>query len=216
MASSASPPVDPVWRIELPDEQATFSLAAHLAEWLRPDDLVTLSGDLGAGKTTFARALIRHLTGDSTLEAPSPTFTLMQIYDGPGYPIVHADFYRIRHPDELFNLGWEEAIEGALTLVEWPDRAGDLLDPDRLEIAFELDAAKGANYRRAILTGHGAWAARLARTRGTATILEHSGWSEANVFSVASVFMQVAKKSPIFCSFGVRFGSSAEAFSNKP
>src|ERR1700722_102522 len=78
MASSASPPVDPVWRIELPDEQATFSLAAHLAEWLRPDDLVTLSGAPAPGKTTFARALIRQLTGDSNLEAPSPTFTLMQ------------------------------------------------------------------------------------------------------------------------------------------
>jgi tRNA threonylcarbamoyl adenosine modification protein YjeE len=167
------------WRIDLPGEAATVALAAFVAEWIRPGDLIALSGDLGAAKTTFARALIRRLTGDPALEAPSPTFTLMQTYEGPGYPIVHADFYRIRHPDELFNLGWEEAIEGALTLVEWPDRAGDLLDPDRLEIAFELDAAKGANYRRAILTGYGAWAARLARTRGTATILEHSGWSEA-------------------------------------
>jgi tRNA threonylcarbamoyl adenosine modification protein YjeE len=167
------------WRIDLPGEAATVALAGFVAEWIKPGDLIALSGDLGAAKTTFARALIRRLTDDPTLEAPSPTFTLMQSYDGPGYPIVHADFYRIRHPDELFNLGWEEAIEGALTLVEWPDRAGDLLDPDRLEIAFELDATKGANYRRAILTGHGAWAARLARTRGTAAILEHSGWSDA-------------------------------------
>jgi N-acetylmuramate 1-kinase len=167
------------WRIDLPGEAATVALADFVAEWIRPGDLIALSGDLGAAKTTFARALIRRLTGDPALEAPSPTFTLMQSYDGPGYPIVHADFYRIRHPDELFNLGWEEAIEGALTLVEWPDRAGDLLDPDRLEIAFELDAAKGADYRRAVLTGRGAWAARLARTRGTATILEHSGWSDA-------------------------------------
>ena len=111
------------WRIDLPGEAATVALAAFVAEWIKPGDLIALSGDLGAAKTTFARALIRASPGDPALEAPSPTFTLMQTYDGPGYPIVHADFYRIRHPDELFNLGWEEAIEGALTLVEWPETA---------------------------------------------------------------------------------------------
>jgi N-acetylmuramate 1-kinase len=173
------------WRIDLADEAATAALAAFVAEWIGPGDLIALSGDLGAAKTTFARALIRRLTDDPALEAPSPTFTLMQTYDGPGYPIVHADFYRIRHRDELFNLGWEEAIEGALTLVEWPDRAGDSLNPDRLEIAFELDAARSAHYRRAILTGHGAWRARLARTRGIAAILDRAGWSGAT-----RIFMQ--------------------------
>jgi N-acetylmuramate 1-kinase len=173
------------WRIDLADEAATDALAAFVAEWIRPGDLIALSGDLGAAKTTFARALIRRLTGDPALEAPSPTFTLMQIYDGPGYPIVHADFYRIRHRDELFNLGWEEAIEGALTLVEWPDRAGDSLNPDRLEIAFALDAARSPHYRRAILIGHGAWGPRLARTRGIATILDRAGWSAAK-----RIFMQ--------------------------
>jgi tRNA threonylcarbamoyl adenosine modification protein YjeE len=173
------------WRIDLADEAATAALAAFVAEWIGPGDLIALSGDLGAAKTTFARALIRRLTGDPALEAPSPTFTLMQIYDGPGYPIVHADFYRIRHRDELFNLGWEEAIEGALTLVEWPDRAGDSLNPDRLEIAFALDAARSPHYRRAILTGHGAWGPRLARTRGIATILDRAGWSAAK-----RIFMQ--------------------------
>jgi tRNA threonylcarbamoyl adenosine modification protein YjeE len=173
------------WRIDLADEAATAALAAFVAEWIGPGDLIALSGDLGAAKTTFARALIRRLTDDPALEAPSPTFTLMQTYDGPGYPIVHADFYRIRHRDELFNLGWEEAIEGALTLVEWPDRAGDSLNPDRLEIAFELDAARSGHYRRAILTGHGAWTARLARTRGIAAILDRAGWSWAK-----RIFMQ--------------------------
>ena len=173
------------WRIDLPGEAATAALAARVAPWIKPGDLIALSGDLGAAKTTFARALIRSLTGDPALEAPSPTFTLMQTYDGPGYPIVHADFYRIRRPDELLNLGWDEATEGALTLVEWPDRAGDSLNPDRLEIAFELDAAKGANYRRAILTGRGAWGPRLARARGIDTILERSGWSKAE-----RIFMQ--------------------------
>ncbi len=78
---------------------------------------MTLSGELGAGKTAFARALIRSLTGDADIEVPSPTFTLMQIYDGLDFPIVHADLYRIRHPDELEELGWDEAAEGALVLL---------------------------------------------------------------------------------------------------
>lgn len=176
---------DPAWRIDLPGEAATGALAAQVAQWIGPDDLIALSGDLGAAKTTFARALIRHLTGDAQLEAPSPTFSLMQVYEGPGYNIVHADFYRIRAPEELFNLGWEEAIEGALTLVEWPDRAGDLLNPDRLEIAFELDASRGSDYRRATLRGYGAWAARLGRVRAIGAILERAGWSRAK-----RIFMQ--------------------------
>jgi N-acetylmuramate 1-kinase len=170
---------DQGWLVDLPGEANTEALAALVGQWSKPGDLIALSGDLGSAKTTFARALIRHLMEDPTLEAPSPTFTLMQVYDGPGYPIVHADFYRIRQPDEILNLGWEEATEGALTLVEWPDRAGDLLAPDRLEIAFALDAARGPDFRRAILTGRGAWAQRLARARGIAMILERSGWSEA-------------------------------------
>ena len=170
---------DALWRVELPDESATSKLAAQIAEWVGPDDLITLSGDLGAAKTTFARALIRRLTGDPRLEAPSPTFTLMQVYEAPAVTIVHADFYRIRRPDELLNLGWEEAIEGALTIVEWPERAGDFLKPDRLAIAFHLDSAQRPNHRRAVIQGHGVWAARLARVRGVATLLEGAGWGQA-------------------------------------
>jgi hypothetical protein len=169
----------PAWRVELPSEAATADFAALIAEWLGPGDLIALSGDLGAAKTTFARALIRRLTNDPQLEAPSPTFTLMQTYDGPGYPIVHADLFRIRKPDELFNLGWEEATEGALTLVEWPERAAENLNPDRLEIAFRLDAARGADFRLAIVEGRGAWTQRLARARGVAVILARAGWSDA-------------------------------------
>jgi hypothetical protein len=167
------------WEVELVGEAATFALAAQVAQWVGPGDLVALSGDLGAAKTTFARALIRRLTGDPDLEAPSPTFTLMQVYDAPDFAIVHADLYRIRHPDELHNLGWDEAIEGALTLVEWPERGGDLLNPDRLEIAFRLDPVKGADYRLAVLRGNGAWTARLARARAIAAILARAGWSDA-------------------------------------
>jgi tRNA threonylcarbamoyl adenosine modification protein YjeE len=174
-AGSAETP----WRLDLPNEAATAEFAALIAEWVGAGDLIALSGDLGAAKTTFARALIRRLTKDPALEAPSPTFTLMQTYDGPGYPIVHADLFRIRKADELFNLGWEEATEGALTLVEWPERAPEQLGADRLEISFRLDAAKGGDYRLAIVEGRGAWAPRLARARAIADILKRSGWSAA-------------------------------------
>jgi N-acetylmuramate 1-kinase len=178
-------PADSTWPVELPDEQATMDFAANVAEWLRAGDLITLSGELGAGKTTFARGLIRALTGDSSLEAPSPTFTLMQVYDGPDYPIVHADFYRIRSADELVNLGWDEACEGALVLVEWPQRAAEALSGDRLDVAIALAPELGPEARRATLTGYGAFIPRLVRARGVATILTDSGWSGAK-----RVFMQ--------------------------
>lgn len=184
-AATQRAPIDPTWRIDLADEEATAALAARLAEWLRPGDILTLSGGLGVGKTTFARALMRCLTLDPDLEAPSPTFTLMQIYEGPSYPIVHADFYRIKHADELVNLGWEEAVEGAIVLVEWPQRAMEALGADRLDVAFELAPDLGAEARRATLIGYGRFASRLSRARGVAEILARAGWSGAR-----RVFMQ--------------------------
>lgn len=172
-------PIDPVWRIELADETATQALAPLVATLARAGSLVTLSGDLGAGKTTFARALIRHVTGDPDLEVPSPTFTLMQVYgDGP-YPIVHADLYRIRDPRELTELGWDEAGDGALLIVEWADRAGDALPANRLDIAFTLDVARGDTRRIATLTGHGAFGELVARERSIAQLLTQAGWGAA-------------------------------------
>ena len=108
---------------------------------LEPGDLVTLSGDLGAGKTTFARALIRHLAGDDTIEVPSPTFTLMQSYELPRFTLVHADLYRLSGAAELAELGFDDLPEGAVMLLEWPDRAAGLLPPDRLDITFTLAPA---------------------------------------------------------------------------
>ncbi len=167
------------WRVDLADEAATSVLASDVAAWLHAGDLLTLSGELGAGKTTFARALIRLLCGDPELDVPSPTFTLMQIYETSSYPIVHADLFRIEHPRDIAELGWEEAAEGALVLVEWPERAGDFLSADRLDIAFRLDAEQGPTHRVAQLTGIGALASRLAQAKAIHELLQRSGWSNA-------------------------------------
>src|SRR5574337_1019976 len=115
---------EPVWRVDLPDEASTRALAQEIGGMVGAGDLITLSGDLGAGKTTFARALIRCLAGDPDLETPSPTFTLMQVYETAAFPVVHADLYRVKDASELAELGWDEAAEGALVLVEWAERAG--------------------------------------------------------------------------------------------
>src|SRR3954452_7468726 len=92
--------------LQLPDEAAMHRFMRDIALGLEPGDLITLSGDLGAGKTTFARALIRHLAGDETIEVPSPTFTLIQTYDFEKISVVHADLYRIGNASELTELGF--------------------------------------------------------------------------------------------------------------
>lgn len=168
-----------VWHVDLADETATSALSKGVASWLRAGDLLTLSGDLGAGKTTFARAFIRFLCNDPDLEVPSPTFTLMQVYETPTHPIVHADLFRIENPRDIAELGWEEATEGALVLVEWPERAEDFLTADRLDIAFHLDPLKSPSKRTAVLTGIGAFATRLAQAKALHEMLQRSGWSEA-------------------------------------
>ena len=111
--------------IALANERATQRLAVDIAAVLKPGDLVTLSGDLGAGKTAFARALIRHLAEDAAMEVPSPTFTLVQTYALPRFTVVHADLYRVTHAGELAELGVDDAAENAVVLLEWPDRAAD-------------------------------------------------------------------------------------------
>src|ERR1700754_4391771 len=114
----------------LASEMATAHLMADLALLIGPGDVITLSGDLGAGKTAAARAMIRYLAGDEALEVPSPTFTLAQSYDFP-FPIVHADLYRINDSTELEEIGLSPLPEGTLALIEWPDRAPDALPEDR-------------------------------------------------------------------------------------
>ena len=166
------------WVIDLPDEAATIQAATRLAGELRAGDLVTLGGDLGAGKTTFVRALIRSVLGDPEAEVPSPTYTLLQTYEGPHFNIVHADLYRIADPAELAELGWEDAAENALVLVEWAERAGEILATDRLEVHLATTGPTGAG-RRLTLTGHGSFAGRLARARQIQAVLDRSGFGEA-------------------------------------
>ncbi|MBI1868592.1 MAG: tRNA (adenosine(37)-N6)-threonylcarbamoyltransferase complex ATPase subunit type 1 TsaE [Methylocystis sp.] len=167
------------WEVEVADEAATAALAFDLVALLKAADLVTLTGDLGSGKTTFARALLRAATGCSWLEAPSPTFTLMQTYEGRDYRIVHADLYRVESERELAELGWEEATEDALTLVEWPERAPCLFGGDRLDVHLRFVAPERGNARKITLTGYGAFASRLAAFTTVREFLRKAGWYDA-------------------------------------
>ena len=180
MADRAQDEREPkVWRFEAQDEASTLALAAAQAAWLDPGDFVALSGDLGAGKTLFARGLIRALVEDPDLEAPSPTFTLMQIYDSRRGPVVHADFYRLRGPLELENLGWDEAIDDAIAIVEWAERIREALPPDRLEVTIRFDASRGPDFRLLEMRGRGRMGRRLARALSVGTLLHGVGWLEA-------------------------------------
>ena len=154
----SSPAADPK-AIVLSDQAATEALAARVAAVLRPGDVVALWGDLGAGKTTFARALIRAAAG-AEVEVPSPTFTLVQTYDLPIGPVWHFDLYRLAGPDEVIELGWDEAQAEGIALVEWPDRLGPMLPPERLEIGLSFGAVPGS--RTALVVGSRGWSDRLA------------------------------------------------------
>src|SRR6185312_440280 len=113
------------------------------------------------GKTTLARGTIRALAEDERLEVPSPTFTLLQLYELPRFPVVHADLYRVKTLAELSELGWEEAAEGAAVMVEWPERASAFIQADRLDISLVIASDYGRNARQVRLTGFGAWVERL-------------------------------------------------------
>jgi tRNA threonylcarbamoyladenosine biosynthesis protein TsaE len=144
-----------VLTLSLPDEAATAALGERLAAHARPGDVIALHGDLGAGKTTLARALIRRLAGPET-EAPSPTFTLVQTYQTPGLAIWHFDLYRLEHPGEARELGLEEAVDG-LCLIEWPERLGRYLTATRLEVRLSFDG----DGRIAQLVDLDDWSSRL-------------------------------------------------------
>jgi len=144
--------------LELDGEADTVRLAERLASMTGPGDMIALTGDLGTGKTVLARALIRARTRPDE-EVPSPTFTLVQVYETDAEPAYHFDLYRIEDTEEIYELGFEEALSDGVVLVEWPDRLGTLLPSDRLDV--ELQQGAGPDRRIARLTGRGYWIARM-------------------------------------------------------
>jgi tRNA threonylcarbamoyladenosine biosynthesis protein TsaE len=160
---SASPTVR---RITVEDEAGLGRLGRHVAEVAVPGDVILLIGDLGAGKTSFARAFIQAHGVDD--EIPSPTFSLVQIYETGGdtapRSIWHFDLYRLEGESDLYELGIEEAFNEGITLIEWPDHLGNLTPPDRLEIGIAFGT--GETERRITLTGFGVWARRLDELLG--------------------------------------------------
>jgi tRNA threonylcarbamoyladenosine biosynthesis protein TsaE len=143
--------------IALADAAATHALGRRVGERLTPGDVVCLAGNLGAGKTTLARGVIEAWTGEAE-EAPSPTYTLVQTYEGPRGELWHVDLYRLKQPQEAWELGLEDAFAIAATLIEWPERLEGHLPHDRLDIELSPEGEG----RRAALTAHGAWRQRLA------------------------------------------------------
>ena len=134
--------------LDLPDADATEALGRRLAVLARPGDAILLDGPIGAGKSCLARAFIRARLGRAE-EVPSPTFTLVQVYEAEGGEIWHADLYRLTHPDEVWELGLDEAFQTSICLVEWPDRLGAHVPTDALRIRLEV-AGEG---RRAVIGG---------------------------------------------------------------
>ena len=141
-------PIAPTLTLDLPNAEATEALGARLAALARPGDVILLEGPIGAGKSCLARAFIRARLGREE-EVPSPTFTLVQVYEAEGVEIWHADLYRLTHPDEVWELGLDDAFSAAICLVEWPDRLGAHVPPDALHLKLEA-AGEG---RKAVLSG---------------------------------------------------------------
>lgn len=134
------------------NEDDTIRLATDIAHKLEAPAVLTLSGALGAGKSVFARAIIRALTGNPAEEVPSPTFTLVQTYETAQDPLRHFDLYRLEKPEEVLELDWDDAMFDGLSLIEWPDKAGNFLPDDRIDISLEIIAEQK---RRITITPQG-------------------------------------------------------------
>jgi tRNA threonylcarbamoyl adenosine modification protein YjeE len=165
--------------VALHNETATAQLMADLALLVGPGDVITLTGDLGAGKTAAARAMIRYLAGDDDLEVPSPTFTLVQSYELPAFAVMHADLYRVEDESELEEIGLSPLPDATLVLIEWPERAPSAMPADRIDIALTHRPVLGSNARAADVTGYGKSAAIVARLKALREFLDASGYIDA-------------------------------------
>jgi tRNA threonylcarbamoyl adenosine modification protein YjeE len=165
--------------LTLASEAATAHLMADLALLIGAGDVITLSGDLGAGKTTAARAMIRYLADDDELEVPSPTFTLVQAYELPSFQLLHADLYRISDASELDEIGLSPFPEGTVVLIEWPERASDVLPQSRIDIAFSHNRELGEGARIAEIKGFGKAAIQVERLKSLRHFLDQAGFNEA-------------------------------------
>ena len=167
-------------RLTIPNlsEPDLARFAQEVAFMLGAGDTLALEGDLGAGKTTFARALIRALTGDPALEVPSPTFTLAQSYATPRFEVAHFDLYRLTTPDDLEELGLDAALQRGIAIVEWPSRAHGRLPDERLTLT--LSEGESADTRSVILTSAPSLEPRLARLGDIRTFLDAAGWGKSD------------------------------------
>ena len=145
-------------KIEIKNEEDMGGLAKTIGDILQVKDFVALRGDLGAGKTSFSRSLIRSL-GQNDQEVPSPTFTLVQFYELAKFTLWHFDLYRIKHPEEIYELGWEDACHDGVVLTEWSENLGKLIPEDRIEIEIFFTGKDGE--RIVTIKGLGAMEERL-------------------------------------------------------
>ena len=143
--------------INLKNEAETLAFGAKLAPFLKVGDVVALCGDLGAGKTCLSRGIITALT--DTDEVPSPTYTLVQMYESSGFNIWHFDLYRLEGEGDVWELGIEEALEDGICLIEWPERIENLLSGAELEVQISFDG----DARTLHITGSKNWGERLAK-----------------------------------------------------
>jgi N-acetylmuramate 1-kinase len=151
--------------------------AAEIALALGAGDLVALQGDLGAGKTTFARALIRALAQDDAIEVPSPTFTLTQTYETPRFTVTHADLYRLQDAAETDALGFDEALRTGVVIVEWPERATQILNAATVIVSL-MDS--GADARSVSVKANSTSAhSRLSRLRDLQSFISQHGWGDS-------------------------------------
>ena len=150
--------------LSLLDASETERLAGRISNAAMPGDIIFLAGDLGSGKTTFARAFIRARAarfGIEVGEVPSPTYTLVQFYEMPEGNIWHFDLYRLEHPHEAIELGIEDAFDDGICLIEWPDRLSQLTFAPRLDLRFEFGDSE--DERRVKIAGDGSWRERVAK-----------------------------------------------------